>query len=70
MKKALKATGFALMVTILSGIALAAIFGSAVGTFYLISLFVVMTEGWQLFAAIVWMLEMVFMISLFFELKD
>lgn len=66
----MKALKFALAVTALCAIALAVVFGSVVLTFHLFSLFVVMTEGWQLVAAIVWLLELIFLGTLIVEITD
>lgn len=66
----MKALKFALTVTLLCAIALAVIFGSVVLTFHLFSLVVVMTEGWQLVAALVWLLELIFLGTLVVEITD
>lgn len=56
----MRALKFALSVTVLCAIAMAVVFGGLALTFHLFSLVVVMTEGWQLVASLVWLLEMVF----------
>lgn len=66
----MKALKFALIVTMLCAVAIAVIFGGLVLTFHLFSLVVVMTEGWQLVAAIVWLLEMIFCGALIAEITD
>jgi len=58
----MRALKIAAMYTLIAAVAVVLIFGSLVGTFHVFSMFVVMTEGWQLIASVVWFLELVFML--------
>ncbi|WYV99137.1 hypothetical protein NoPa_00138 [Pseudomonas phage vB_PpuM-NoPa] len=66
----MKSLKFALALTAVCAIVLVVFFGSLVLTHYLFSLFVVMTEGWQIIAGLVWMLELIFVSALTYEILE
>ncbi|WYV99826.1 hypothetical protein Roomu2_00146 [Pseudomonas phage vB_PpuM-Roomu-2] len=66
----MKSLKFALALTAVCAIVLVVFFGSLVLTHYLFSLFVVMTEGWQILAGLVWMFELIFVSALTYEILE